>query len=61
MKILVNLIDHANDTLEEIEEYAKQAYNIQSLGYRDLANDYIKISESILKYLICYTIKWYYS
>lgn len=44
MKILKNLIQKADDTLEEIEWYAEKAHHIRS-EHESLADTYIKIAE----------------
>lgn len=44
MKILKDLIEKANDTLEEIEWYAKKAHHLKS-EHRALADSYIRIAE----------------
>ena len=44
MKILKNLIEKANDTLEEIEWYAEKAHHIRH-DHEALADTYIKIAE----------------
>lgn len=45
MKILKELIEHANDTLDEVHEYVRQAYHIHQ-EHKALADTYIKIAES---------------
>lgn len=45
MKILKDLIKHADDTLEEVHEYVKEAYYIHQ-DHKALADTYIKIAES---------------
>ena len=44
MKILVDLIEKANDTMEEVEFYAEQAHNLKAT-HKELADTYIKIAE----------------
>jgi hypothetical protein len=44
MKILKNLIEKADSTLEEIEWYAEKAHGLKD-EHRQLADTYIKISE----------------
>jgi hypothetical protein len=44
MKILTNLIDRAEATMEEIEWYAEKAHHLKQ-EYRTLADTYIKIAE----------------
>ena len=44
MKILVDLIEKAHDTMEEIEWYAEKAHSIR-VNHRELAETYIKISD----------------
>ena len=45
MKILKDLIKHADDTLEEVHEYVRQAYHIHQ-EHKALADVYIKIAET---------------
>ena len=45
MKILKELIEHANDTLDEVHEYVRQAYHIHQ-EHKALADTYIKIAET---------------
>ena len=44
MKILKNLIEKANDTMEEIEWYAEKAHHLK-MDNKPLADTYIKIAE----------------
>lgn len=44
MKILKDLIEKANDTLEEIEWYAEKAHNLKAT-HKHLADTYIKVAE----------------
>jgi hypothetical protein len=44
MKILVNLIEKANDTMEEVEFYAEKAHSIRA-EHKALADVYIKIAD----------------
>lgn len=44
MKILKDLIDKANDTMEEIEWYAEKAHHLRT-EHKSLADTYIKIAE----------------
>ena len=44
MKILVSLIDKANDTMDEIEWYAEKARHIRT-EHKELADTYIKVAE----------------
>lgn len=44
MKILVNLIEKANDTMEEIEWYAEKAHHLRSEN-KALSETYIKIAD----------------
>lgn len=44
MKILTNLIDKANDTMEEIEWYAEKAHHLKAEN-KPLADTYIKVAE----------------
>lgn len=44
MKILKEVIDHANSTLEEIEEYVKEAFVLRA-EHKNLADSYVKIAE----------------
>ena len=44
MKILKDLIEKANDTLEEVEWYAEKAHHLRS-DHKSLADTYIKIAE----------------
>ena len=44
MKILVDLIEKANDTMEEIEWYAEKAHHLRST-HKGLADEYIEIAE----------------
>ena len=44
MKILVDLIEKANDTMEEVEWYAEKAHHFKAM-HKDLADTYIKIAE----------------
>ena len=44
MKILTNLIDRAEGTMEEIEWYAEKAHHLKQ-EHRSLADTYIKIAE----------------
>lgn len=43
MKILVNLIDKANDTMEEIEFYAEKAHSLRH-EHKELADVFIEIA-----------------
>ena len=44
MKILVNLIEKANDTMEEIEWYAEKAHHLRPEN-KALSETYIKIAD----------------
>lgn len=44
MKILVSLIEKANDTLEEIEWYAEKAHHLR-IDHKNLADTYIEIAD----------------
>ena len=44
MKILKDLIEKANDTMDEIEWYAEKAHHLRAT-HKDLADTYIKIAE----------------
>ena len=44
MKILVDLIKKANDTMEEVEWYAEKAHHLRQ-EHKSLADAYIKIAE----------------
>lgn len=44
MKILKDLIEKANDTLEEVEWYAEKAHHLRS-EHKSLADTYIKVAE----------------
>ena len=44
MKILVSLIDKANDTMEEVEWYAEKAHHLRP-EHKELADVYIKIAD----------------
>jgi hypothetical protein len=44
MKILKDLIEKANDTMEEVEWYAEKAHHIKA-DHKPLADTYIKIAE----------------
>lgn len=44
MKILKDLIEKADDTMEEIEWYAEKAHHIRS-EHKSLADTYIKVAE----------------
>lgn len=44
MKVLKNLIEKANDTLDEVEWYAEQAMHLKT-DNKPLADIYIKIAE----------------
>jgi hypothetical protein len=44
MKILKDLIEKANDTLEEIEWYAEKAHHLRS-EHKPLADTYIKLAD----------------
>lgn len=44
MKILKDLIEKANDTLEEVEWYAEKAHHLRA-EHKSLADTYIKIAE----------------
>ena len=44
MKILKDLIEKANDTMEEIEWYAEKAHHLRA-EHKPLADTYIKIAE----------------
>jgi hypothetical protein len=44
MKTLVNLIDKAKDTMDEIEWYAEKAHHIRT-EHKALADIYIKVAE----------------
>lgn len=45
MKILKDLIEKANDTLEEVEWYAEKAHHLRQ-EHKPLADTYIKIAET---------------
>lgn len=44
MKVLKDLIDKANDTMEEVEFYAEKAHHLRT-EHKPLADTYIKIAE----------------
>ena len=44
MRILKDLIEKANDTMDEIEFYATKAHNLR-LDHKSLADTYIKLAE----------------
>ena len=44
MKILKDLIEKADDTLEEVEWYAEKAHHLRA-EHKELADTYIKIAE----------------
>jgi hypothetical protein len=44
MKILKDLIEKANDTMEEIEWYAEKAHHLRA-EHKGLADTYIKLAE----------------
>ena len=44
MKILVNLIEKANDTMDEVEWYAEKAHHLRT-EHKGLADTYIKIAD----------------
>ena len=44
MKILKDLIEKANDTMEEIEWYAEKAHHLRT-EHKGLADTYIKLAE----------------
>ena len=44
MKILVDLIEKANDTMEEIEWYAEKAHHFRN-EHKALSDTYIKVAE----------------
>ena len=44
MKILKELIEKANDTMEEVEWYAEKAHHLR-VDHKPLADTYIKIAE----------------
>ena len=44
MKILKDLIEKANDTMEEIEWYAEKAHHLRT-EHKPLADTYIKLAE----------------
>ena len=44
MKIIVNLIDKMDDTLEEVEWYATQAYLLRT-EHKSVADTYIKVAD----------------
>ena len=45
MRILVELIEKANDTMDEVEWYAEKAHHLRA-EHKALADTYIKIAES---------------
>lgn len=46
MKVLKDLIEKANDTLDEIEWYAEKAHHFRSMNeYKAVADTFIKISD----------------
>jgi hypothetical protein len=46
MKVLKDLIEKADDTLDEIEWYAEKAHHFRSMNeYKALADTYIKVAE----------------
>lgn len=44
MKILVDLVEKMNDTMDEIEWYATKAHHFRA-EHKELADTYIKVSE----------------
>lgn len=44
MKILVSLIEKANETMDEVEWYAEKAHHIRA-EHKELADVYIKIAD----------------
>lgn len=44
MKILKELIEKANDTMEEVEWYAEKAHHLRT-DYKALADTYIKLAD----------------
>jgi hypothetical protein len=44
MKILVNLIEKANDTMEEVEWYIQKAFHLRAT-HKELADVYAKIAD----------------
>jgi hypothetical protein len=46
MKVLKDLIEKADDTLDEIEWYAEKAHHFRSMNeFKNLADTYIKVAE----------------
>ena len=45
MRILVELIDKANSTLDEVEWYAEKAHHLRA-EHKALADSYIKVAET---------------
>lgn len=46
MKVLKDLIEKANDTMDEIEFYAEKAHHFRSMNeFKNLADTYIKVAE----------------
>ena len=45
MKILKDLIEKANDTMDEVEWYAEKAHHLRAT-HKELADTYIKIAET---------------
>ena len=44
MKILKDLIEKANDTMDEVEWYAEKAHHLR-VEHKSLADTYIKVAE----------------
>ena len=56
MKILKDLIEKANDTMDEVEWYAEKAHHLR-VEHKSLADTYIKVAEmhvDIYKMLYAY-------
>ena len=45
MKILKDLIEKANDTMDEVEWYAEKAHHLR-VDHKSLADTYIKVAET---------------
>lgn len=45
MKVLKELIEKANDTMDEVEWYAEKAHHLRAT-HKDLADTYIKLAET---------------
>jgi hypothetical protein len=57
MKILVNLIEKANDTMEEVEWYAEKAHHLRA-EHKALADTYIKLPKCTSVFMGCCTKEW---